>query len=66
MAKTIGTYKIRVSSTKYKKNLKKGEKEYDYGSISIKNPSLAEYIGQMVIVKVLKSDEKKRLENVKK
>ncbi len=61
MVETIGTYEIRVSSTTYKKKLKTEIRKYEYGSISIKNPELAGYIGQTVIVKIQKSmkDDKK-------
>ena len=50
--KTIGTYKIKVSSTFDKKKLKNGTKRYEYGSISMRSPELAKYIGKTVKVKI--------------
>lgn len=58
MAKSIGSFKVKVSSTTYKKKLKDETKNYEYGSVSIKSPELAEYIGQEVDVKIYKSDKK--------
>ena len=54
----IGKYTIKVSSTTYKKKLKNENKNYEYGSVSIKRPELAEYIGQDVEVRVFHIDKK--------
>lgn len=47
MAK-IAEYEARVHSTKDKKKLKKGVKEYEYGTINIRSPKLKGHIGNIV------------------
>lgn len=47
MAK-IAEYEARVHSTKDKKKLKEGVKEYEYGTINIRSPKLKDHIGQIV------------------
>lgn len=44
----IAEYKVKVHSTKDKKKLKKGVKEYEYGTINIRSPKLKSYIGTIV------------------
>lgn len=56
MAK-IAEYEVKVHSTKDKKKLKSGVKEYEYGTINIRDQKLKSYIGETVEVKV---EEKRR------
>ena len=51
--KTIGTFEVRISATSDKKKLKDGSKIYTYGTISIRDPKLTEYIGRQVRIKVI-------------
>jgi hypothetical protein len=51
MAK-IAEYVVKVHSTKDRKKLKEGIKEYDYGTINIRDPNLRNHIGKTVKVKV--------------
>ena len=56
----IAEYKVKVHSTKDKKKLRSGLKEYEYGTINIRDPRLREHIGKTVkvtIFKVLKQKE---------
>lgn len=49
----IGTFRVRVSSSVDKKTLSDGTKKaYKYGSISLRNPELTEFIGKEVMVRV--------------
>jgi hypothetical protein len=48
----IAEYEVKVHSTKDKKKLKEGMKEYEYGTINIRDPKLTDYIGDIVTVKV--------------
>lgn len=48
-------FKVKVSPVNYKKRLKNRTKKYTYGSISIKNPALTKYIGEVVLVKISKA-----------
>jgi hypothetical protein len=50
--RTIATFETRISATSDKKPLKSGNKIYTYGTISIRDPKLNEYIGKIVKVKV--------------
>jgi hypothetical protein len=51
--KQIGTFRVKVSPSTDKKKTKEGKvKEYKYGSVSLRNPNLTEYIGQEVMVRV--------------
>lgn len=59
--RTIAIFETKISATSDKKKLKEGNKTYTYGTISIRDPKLNEYIGKDVIVKVLKDDKKNRL-----
>lgn len=58
LMKTLGTFTAKVYETSDKKKLKTGMKTYGYGTVSIRDPKLNEYVGQVVVVKVLKPDEK--------
>ncbi len=58
MAK-IAEYKLKIHSTKDKKKLKTGPKEYEYGTVNIRDPELREYIGKTVKVKIFKLTEHK-------
>jgi len=53
----IAEYKIKVHSTKDRKRLKTGVKEYEYGTINIRDPKLRGYIGKPVKVKIFKVSE---------
>lgn len=48
----IAEYTVKVHSTKDKKKLKEGIKEYEYGTINIRDPTLNASIGKTVKVKV--------------
>lgn len=48
----IAEYKVKVHSTKDRKKLKEGVKEYEYGTINIRDPKLRKHIGKTVKVKV--------------
>lgn len=51
--KQIGTFRVKVSKTSDKKKLSDGTvKEYDYGSVSLRNPKLTEYIGKEIMIRV--------------
>jgi hypothetical protein len=56
---TIAEYNVKVHSTKDKKKLKSGTKEYEYGTVNIRDPKLTEYIGRTVKVKIFKTIERK-------
>ena len=57
--KQIGTFRVKVSSTSDKKKLSNGTtKEYKYGSVSLRNPILTEYIGKEVMIRVFEEDKK--------
>ena len=63
MKKTIATFIAKISATSDKKKLKEGSKTYTYGTISIRDSKLNEYIGKEVTIKVLNEDTKKKKEN---
>ncbi len=44
----LATYEVKVHSTKDKKRLKGGVKEYEYGTIIIRAPELKKDIGKTV------------------
>ncbi|MBA7596461.1 hypothetical protein ES703_03433 [subsurface metagenome] len=48
----IAEYEVKVHSTKDKKKLKSGFKEYEYGTVNIRDSKLKEYIGKTVKVKI--------------
>jgi|GEM_PF-2650578 len=50
---------VTIHSTKDKKKLKGGEKEYIYGTINIRDPKLTPHVGKRVKV-IVKEIEKKR------
>lgn len=50
----IAEYKVKIHSTKDKKKLRSGLKEYEYGTINIRDPKLREHIGKTVKVKIFK------------
>jgi hypothetical protein len=52
--KSLGTYKGKVYKTSDKKKLKDKAKTYSYGTVSIRDPKLTEFVGQEVIIKVYK------------
>jgi hypothetical protein len=54
--KTIGIFKVKIHPTTDKKKLKAGKKAYTYGTISLRDPKLNEYIGKAVILKVQLDD----------
>jgi len=51
--KQIGTFRVKVSSSFDKKKLSDGTvKKYTYGSVSLRNPILTEYIGKEIMIRV--------------
>jgi hypothetical protein len=52
--KIIATFETRTSATSDKKPLKSGNKIYTYGTISIRDSKLNEYIRKKVVVRVLR------------
>jgi len=51
--KQIGTFRVKVSSTQDVKKLADGSKKiYKYGSVSLRNPNLTQYIGKEVMIRV--------------
>ena len=50
----IGKFTVKVYSTSDKKKLKEGSKTYTYGTISIRDPKLTEYVGKEVTIKIEK------------
>jgi len=52
----IGKFEAKVYSTTDKKKLKDSTKEYRYGTISIRDPILTEFVGKKVIVRVEKKE----------
>jgi hypothetical protein len=53
----IAEYEVKVHSTKDRKRLKSGIREYEYGTVNIRDPKLNEYIGKPVKVKIFKVSE---------
>ena len=52
--KTIGTFRVKVHSSFDKKKLSTGKvKDYTYGSVSLRNPKLTDYIGKEVKVVIV-------------
>lgn len=52
MVKPILEVELKVSKKTHKKKTAEGVKEYNYGSISLDNPALLDYIGKIVRVKI--------------
>jgi hypothetical protein len=52
MGKLILEVELRVSKKTHKKKTMEGEREYNYGSLSLDNPVLLPYVGKTVKVKV--------------
>jgi len=51
--KQIGTFRVKVSSSFDKKKLSDGTtKKYVYGSVSLRNPILTEYIGKEIMIRI--------------
>ena len=58
--KQIGTYRVKVNPSTDKKKTKEGKtKAYKYGSVSLRNPDLTQYIGQEVMIRLFIEDRKK-------
>lgn len=55
--KELAEFEVKVYATKDKKKLKKGSKTYSYGTISIRDPRLTEYVGKRLRVKAYSMDE---------
>ncbi len=57
--KEIGKFKAKIYATSDKKQLKKNckTKVYEYGTISIRDAKLTEYVGKNVILKVFTTDD---------
>jgi hypothetical protein len=56
--KQIAEFEVKVHSTKDKKKLKSGMKEYEYGTIILRDPMLNDYIGEVVKVKIFKRQQR--------
>ena len=51
--KQIGTFRLKVISAIDDKKLADGKiKKYHYGSISVKSPQLADYVGKEIMVRI--------------
>jgi hypothetical protein len=49
----IGTFRVKVSKTFDEKKLADGtKKKYEYGSVSLRNPKLTEFIGKEIMIRV--------------
>lgn len=57
---TIGKFTAKVYKTTDKKKLKTASKTYLYGTISIRDPKLNNYIGADVVVKVSTKEKNKQ------
>ena len=58
--KQIGTFRVKISPSTDKKKTAEGKiKSYRYGSVSLRNPNLTEYIGQDVMVRIFIEGKKK-------
>jgi|GEM_PF-2454392 len=53
----LAEFTVRICATSDKKQLKNGSKTYKYGTISIRDPTLTQHIGEIVIVKVYVSNK---------
>ena len=53
----IGDFNTKVYETSDKKKLKDHSKTYTYGTVSIRDPKLNEYIGSDVIIRIFKKNE---------
>jgi hypothetical protein len=57
--KQIGTFRVKVNPSTDKKKTKEGKiKSYKYGSVSLRNPDLTDYIGQEVMIRVFLESKK--------
>jgi hypothetical protein len=56
----IAEYEVKVHSTKDKKKLKRGVKEYEYGTINIRDLELKTHIGKTVKVIVTSPETPER------
>lgn len=58
--KQIGTFRLKVINAVDNKKLVSGAiKKYKYGSISVKTPQLADYIGKEIMVRLFDEEKKK-------
>ena len=48
----LANYLVKIHATKDKKKLKDGIREYEYGTINIRDPQLRQYIGKIVKISV--------------
>ena len=56
--KQIGTFRVKVSSSQDVKKLADGSKKsYKYGSVSLRNPLLTDYIGKEIMIRVFEEDK---------
>lgn len=56
----IGTFRVKVSTSQDNKKLADGTKKiYKYGSVSLRNPKLTEYIGKEVMVRIFEEEKEK-------
>jgi hypothetical protein len=57
--KQLGTFRLKVVSAVDDKTLADGtKKKYRYGSISVKTPKLADYVGKEIMIRVFEEDKK--------
>ena len=56
--RAIGKFHSKIVPTTDRKKLKKTNKNYTYGTISIRSPDLTEHVGEKVLVRVFIEDEK--------
>jgi hypothetical protein len=50
--KELAEFTVRICATSDKKQLKNRSKTYKYGTISIRDPTLTQHVGETVLVKV--------------
>ena len=59
--KQIGTFRVKVSSSQDVKKLADGSKKvYKYGSVSLRNPILTDYIGKEIMIRVFEEGKEKK------
>lgn len=58
---SIGKFVARVHKTSDKKKLKDSSKIYSYGSISIRDPKLNNYIGKKVVIRIFTDQENNKV-----
>lgn len=59
--RTLASFRVKIFASSDTKKLKGGKKVYRYGAISIRDPKLNDYVGQDVLVKILKIIKKEKV-----